>query len=74
MYYALWDKQCDRMMCTGRNCTTKDDVKEELWSYMEQDREEIFLTDNVNDVTLDLLLEVGEFDLMESEAPYDEDD
>jgi hypothetical protein len=61
-------------MCTGRNCTTKQQVKEELWSYYEPDRKEIFLTDNIRKVSLDLLLEVGEFTLEKSRQPFPEDE
>jgi hypothetical protein len=74
MYYALWDTQCNRMMATGRNCQSKEDVKKALWSYNEPDREEIYLTNNIDDVSLELLLEVGEFLLMEQETPFDDID
>lgn len=73
MYYSLWDNQCGRRMATGCNCQTKKDVKEELWSYYEPDRKEIFLTDNIRKVTLELLLDVGEFTLEESEVPFEEE-
>ena len=74
MYYALWDNQCGTRMHTGRNCTNKTDVKKELWSYYEPDRKEIFLTDNIRLVTLELLLEVGEFTLEQSDVPFEGDD
>ncbi len=74
MYYALWDIQCNRYMATGRNCQNKEEVKKQLWEYLQPDRKEIFLTDNINDVSLDLLLEVGDFILEESEKPFDEED
>ena len=75
MYYSLWDTQVNRRMATGCNCTTKEEVKEQLWDYFAPDREEVFLTDDINNITLDLLLEVGEFILEEQETPFhDEDD
>ena len=74
MYYALWDTQVNRMMYTGRNCTTKEEVKKQLWDYFTPDREEVFLTNDINDVTLELLLEVGEFILEEKNEPFPDDD
>jgi hypothetical protein len=70
MYYALWDTQTDCRMATGLNCTSKEDVKVELWEYFSPDREEVFLTDDIDDINLELLLEVGEFLLEESEIPF----
>jgi hypothetical protein len=74
MYYALWDTQVNRRMATGCNCTTKEGVKKQLWDYFQPDREEIFLTNNIEDVSLDLLLEVGEFILEEQEQPFPDDE
>ena len=73
MYYSLWDSQVNRRMATGLNCTSKEDVKKQLWDYFEPEREEVFLTNNIDEVTLDLLLEVGEFMMEESEVSFDED-
>ncbi len=72
VYFALWDKQCNRQMATGLNETSKEGVKNELWSYLAPDREEVFQTNDINDVDLKLLLDVGEFHLMESDVPFDE--
>ena len=72
-YYALWDEQYGRRMATGCNCTTKTEVKEQLWAYYEPDRKEIFLTDNIRKVTLQLLLEIGEFTLEQSDVPFDDE-
>jgi len=69
-YYALWDLQTNKRMATGLNCQSLDDVKYELWCYFEPDRVEIFLTDDIDEVTLDLLLEVGEFVLEKSDKPF----
>ena len=73
MYYRLFDTQTGDYLHTGFNCQTKGDVKRELWSYFELDRKEIFLTNNINKVSLQLLLDVGEFILEESKTPYLED-
>jgi hypothetical protein len=70
IYYSLWDLQCNRRMYTGLNCTSKDDVKNQLWDYFMPEREEVFLTNDINNVSLDLLLEVGEFTLETSEEPF----
>ena len=66
-YYALWDKQSERRMYTGLNCRTKEDVRKELIDYLQPDVEEIYLTDNPK---LQLMLEVCEFILEESEIPF----
>ncbi len=73
IYYSLWDLQCNRRMATGLNCTTLEDVKRELWDYAEPDREEIFLTNDMNDISLDLLLEVIELQLESSDVPYEDE-
>ena len=72
IYYALWDMQCNRQMATGLNATSKEEVKKGLWSYFEPDREEVFQTDDIDLIDLQLLLDVGEFLLMESEEPFEE--
>ncbi len=73
VYYSLWDLQVNRRMGTGLNCTTKEEIKEGLWDFFESDREEVFLTDDINEVSLNLLLEVGEFRLDTSEEPFEEE-
>ena len=73
MYYRIFDTQTGSHMATGLNCQTKEEVKEELWDYYSPDREEIFLTEDINEVTLELLLEVGEMILEEDNVPFDDD-
>ena len=73
MYYSLWDSQCGRRMATGCNCQSKKEVKEQLWGYLEPDRKEIFLTDNINKISLGLMLDVGEFILEKSKVPFEEE-
>ena len=73
-YYRLYDKQNGRYMATGHNCTSKKQVKEQLWDYFEPDREEIFETSDSNDISLKLLLEVGEFILEKSKTKFPDQD
>ena len=71
-YYRLFDTQTGGYMHTGYNCTSKEEVKEELWSYNEPDREEIFLTDDINEVELQTLLVVNGVILEESSVKFDD--
>lgn len=73
MYYRLMCFQTGSPMATGLNCQTKEEVKEQLWDYYTPDREEIFLTEDINEVTLELLLDVGEFILEENNVPFDDE-
>jgi len=72
-YYALWCLETNRYMATALNAKTKEDVKQQLWEYFSPEREEILLTDDINKVTLELLLEVGVLDLCESNIPFDDE-
>lgn len=74
MYYALYDIEEKDYLYSGYNCTSRKEVKEQLWDLLEPEREEIYLTNNINKVSLRLLLEVNLLVLEKSKTPFPERD
>ena len=72
MYYRIFDTQTGCYMATGHNATSKEQVKTGVWDYFLPDREEIFLTDDINKISLQILLDVGEFILEDSKTKFEE--
>ena len=73
MFYALFDKDTKNYMATGCNCTSKEDVKEELLSLIAPNYTKNSLK-RLEKLSPDELAETQNFVLEESEEKfYDED-
>jgi|GEM_PF-6889496 len=68
-YYAVWDLQTNEYVSQGYNLTDKDEVKEDMYDYIEYDTEDED-REAIKTMPLEELLEIWQFRLDESDKPF----
>lgn len=71
-YYALWDNQCGRYMCSGLNSTSKEELKTALIGYLSADKSAEEL-DILETHTVEEIASMYEFTIEKSEKKFQEE-